>query len=163
MARMIAIISLLLLLTLSAAAEVPTAGNIFFGYSYNRVNFAGSGANFNGWEGSLEGKVLPWVGMVADVSGQYGQGESTHSVFFGPRVSASFGRFRPFAPALFGVSRFSANPSSDISFADALGGGLDYRLFHVLGWRFQLDALQTRFYSASQDDFRFSTGIVLHF
>ena len=29
-------------------------------------------ANLNGWEGSLEGKVVPWVGIVADLSGHYG-------------------------------------------------------------------------------------------
>ena len=147
----------------SAAAQVPTSGNIFFGYSYNHVNFGGAGANFNGWNGSLEGKVLPWVGLVADVSGQYGSSQSIHSVVFGPRVSVSVGRIRPFAHAMFGVSHFNANPGSDTSFADVLGGGVDYRMFHVLGWRFQLDALQTRFFGGSQDDFRFSTGIVLHF
>jgi hypothetical protein len=162
-ARLTAITFFVLLLTLSASAQVPTSGNIFFGYSYNRVNFGGSSSNFNGWNGSLEGKVLPWVGIVADVSGQYGSGDSVHSVVFGPRVSVSIGKIRPFAHAMFGVSHFSANSSSDTSFADALGGGVDYRLFHVLGWRFQLDALQTRFFGGSQDDFRFSTGIVLHF
>jgi hypothetical protein len=163
-ARLAVIASLLFfLLTLSAAAQVPTSGNIFFGYSYNHANFAGSGINLNGWDGSLEGKVLPHVGIVADVSGQYGSGDSIHSAIFGPRVSISFGKIRPFAHALLGVSHFSGNGASDTSFADALGGGVDYRMFRVLGWRFQLDALQTRFFGGSQDDFRFSTGLVFHF
>lgn len=162
MARLAVLISLFLALTLSAAAQVPTSGNIFFGYSYNRANFGGSGTNFNGWDGSLEGKVLPWVGIVADVSGQYDSGNSIHSAIFGPRVSVSLGRFRPFAHAMFGVSHFGGG-AADTSFADALGGGVDYRLLRVLGWRFQLDALQTRFFHGSQDDFRFSTGIVLNF
>ena len=163
MGRQLSVALFLLLLAGSAAAQVPTSGNIFFGYSYNHVNFGGSGANFNGWNGSLEGKVLPWVGMVADASGQYGSNQSIHSVVFGPRVSVSIGKIRPFAHAMFGVSHFNANPGSDTSFADALGGGVDYRLLRALGWRFQLDALQTRFFGGSQDDFRFSTGIVLHF
>jgi hypothetical protein len=161
-ARLAVLSSLFLALTISAAAQVPTSGNIFFGYSYNRANFPGAGINMNGWNGSLEGKVLPWVGIVADVSGQYGSGDSIHSVVFGPRVSANFGRIRPFAHAMFGVSHF-AGGDSDTSFADALGGGVDYRVLRVLGWRFQLDALQTRFFGGSQDDFRFSTGIVLKF
>src|ERR1700742_3997119 len=125
-ARLVLLSSLFMALVLPASAQVPTSGNIFFGYSYNHVNFGGSTANFNGWNGSLEGKVLPWVGIVADVSGQYGEGDSMHSAIFGPRVSASFGRIRPFAHALFGVSHFGGG-SSDTSFADALGGGVDYR------------------------------------
>jgi hypothetical protein len=64
---------------------------------------------------------------------------------------------------LLGVGHFSSNSSSDTSFSDALGGGIDYRLFRGIGWRFQGDALQTRFFGNTQDDFRFSTGIVLHF
>jgi hypothetical protein len=161
--KSVLILSFIVMLTVAAAAQIPTKGNIFFGYSYNRADFNGARANFNGWDGSLEGNVAPWVGIVADVSGHYGSNDSIHSVVFGPRVSVSVGKITPFAHALFGFSRFSSSAASDISFADAIGGGVDYRLFHVLGWRFQLDALQTRFFSRTQDDFRFSTGVVLHF
>ena len=162
-ARLFVLAALIVLLAASAAAQVPTSGNIFFGYSYSRVDFGSASANFNGWNGSLEGKVLPFVGLVADVSGHYGSGDSVHSAIFGPRVSFSIGKIRPFAHALIGVSHFGGHGSSDTSFADAFGGGVDYRLFHVLGWRFQLDDLQTRFFSNTQNDFRFSTGLVLHF
>ena len=51
-------------------AQVPTAGNVFFGYSYYHRS-ASSNLNsesFNGWEGSLEGKVFPYVGIVADLT-----------------------------------------------------------------------------------------------
>ena len=90
-------------------------------------------------------------------------GDSIHNVIFGPQVSVPIGKFTPFAHALIGVGHISGNSSSDTSFSDAFGGGIDYRLIHGIGWRFQLDALQTRFYSQTQDDVRFSTGIVLHF
>ncbi len=147
-----------------ASAQIPTKGNIFFGYSYNSADFNGAGrANLNGWEGSLEGKVLPFVGIVADISGNYGVGDSLHNVIFGPQVSVPVGKFTPFAHALVGVGHISGNATSDTSLADAFGGGLDYRLFHVIGWRFQIDALQTRFFSQTQNDVRVSTGIVLHF
>jgi hypothetical protein len=159
----VAVASVILVLASRAAAQIPTKGNIFFGYSYNRADFNGSRANLNGWDGSLEGKVAPWVGIVADISGHYGSGDSVHNVVFGPRVSVGVGKFTPFAHALFGASHFSSRPASDTSFADALGGGLDYSLIHGIGWRFQLDALQTRFFALKQDDFRFSTGLVLHF
>jgi len=44
-----------------------------------------------------------------------------------------------------------------------LGGGLDYKIIKGLAWRGQLDFLQTRFYSRTQNNFRFSTGVVLRF
>ena len=52
----------------AASAQIPTSGNIFIGYSYSRSEVAPGAhtVNINGWEGSLEGKLLPWVGIVAD-------------------------------------------------------------------------------------------------
>lgn len=147
-----------------AAAQVPTKGDVFFGYSYNNADFNAAGrSNLNGWEGSLEGKFAPWVGVVADLSGHYGSGASVHNVIFGPRISVPIGKFTPFAHVLVGVGHISDGSVSNTSFSDAFGGGIDYRMIHGLGWRFQLDALQTRFFSATQDDVRFSTGIVLRF
>jgi hypothetical protein len=154
----------ILVLVGGAAAQIPTKGDVFFGYSYNHADFNSAGSlNLNGWEGSLTGKVAPWVGIVADISGQYGSGSSLHNVIFGPRVSFSVGKWTPFVHALIGASHLSGGGASDTSFSDALGGGLDYRLIPLVGWRFQLDALQTRFFSARQNDVRFSSGIVLHF
>jgi hypothetical protein len=126
----------------------------------------------------LEGKVLPWVGFVADFSGLYGSQDvsafsnfkvntNMNSVVLGPRVSVSVGKFTPFAEALFGASHIHDSASgfseSDTSFATVLGGGIDYRLIHGIGWRLQADMLQTRFFSSTQNNFRLSTGIVLHF
>ena len=106
--------------------------------------------------------MFPFVGIVADISGHYGFGDSVHNVIFGPRVSVPAGRLTPFAHALFGVARIRG-VDSDTSFSDALGGGVDYRLFHIVGWRIQLDALQTRFFGQKQNDVRVSTGVVLNF
>src|SRR6478752_7807431 len=67
------IASILLLLPTAALAQIPTRGNVFFGYSYGSADFSSNGrTNLNGWNGSLEGKVLPWVGFVVDFSGLYG-------------------------------------------------------------------------------------------
>jgi outer membrane protein with beta-barrel domain len=158
---------ILFLLTTVAAAQEPK-GNVFFGYSYQRTDLvSNNGVNLNGWEGSLEGKVLPWVGIVADVSGHYGSDAdaSVYTFLFGPRVAVSVGKLTPFAHALFGAGHESLNAvsASDTSFATALGGGVDYKLIPAVGWRFQGDFVQTRFFSNTQNDFRFSTGIVLHF
>lgn len=163
MQKILGIVIGLLFLSSAGFAQVPTSGNVFIGYSYARANFAGGGFNLNGWNGALEGKVAPFLGIVADISGQYGSGVSQHNVLFGPRVSTSIGRIRPFAHVLFGVSHVSGGGDSDTSFGDAIGGGVDYKLIKAIGWRFQGDLLQTRFFHDTQNDFRFSTGVVVHF
>lgn len=178
-AKLTTIAFILFLLLPTALAQIPTRGNVFFGYSYGSADFSSSGrTNLNGWNGSLEGKVLPWVGFVADFSGLYGSQNVSNvsplkvdtrmnTVVLGPRVSVGIGKFTPFAHALFGASHRHDSASgfseSDTSFASALGGGIDYRLIHGIGWRAQADMLQTRFFSNTQNNFRLSTGIVLHF
>jgi hypothetical protein len=176
--RFITITFILLFLSTAALAQIPTRGNVFFGYSYGSADFSANGrTNLNGWNGSLEGKVLPWVGFVADFSGLYGSQNipgvavsadtKVNTVVLGPRVSVGIGKFTPFAHALFGASHIHESASgfsdSDTSFASALGGGIDYRLIHGIGLRVQGDMLQTRFFSNTQNNFRLSTGIVLHF
>src|SRR6266536_205031 len=61
------------LFSVLAKAQIPTGGNVFFGYSYSRGNAfthnfapppipANAGINMNGWAASVEGKYLPWIG-----------------------------------------------------------------------------------------------------
>jgi hypothetical protein len=91
------------------------------------------------------------------------------SYLFGPQFSVCIGRLMPFAHALFGVSHISDTTSidnfsnSDAPFADALRGGIDYRLIPRVAWRVLADALQTRFLAATRNSLRFSTGLVLRF
>ena len=178
----------LLLLSSLAVAQVPTSGNVFFGYSFYSTNLSSiDRVNTNGWEGSVEGKIFPFLGMVADFSSHYGSenfpliivcpaqvpvcGPSTfsanvaeHNYLFGPRVSVPVGKLRPFGEAFFGAGHVNANAGgTDTSFATALGGGLDYRLIRILAWRIQGDYVQTRFFSTHQNNVRFSTGIVVRF
>jgi opacity protein-like surface antigen len=165
-----------------ASAQVP-GGNVFFGYSYYNTDLSGTDrVNTNGWEGSLEGKVLPWVGIVADLDGHYGSQNfpapcplggtgctfnaniSEHDFLFGPRVSVPVGQFRPFAEALFGGGHVNLNGGgSDTVFATAVGGGIDYKIIRPVAVRFQGDYIQTRFFGATQNNVRISTGIVFRF
>jgi opacity protein-like surface antigen len=186
---------LLLALSLSvlmaaAHAQVPTSGNVFVGYSYLNAGLnSNNRTSLNGWDGSLEGKIFPFVGIVGDFSGHYGSTSigpnpactgtvgstcnplnaqaHVYSFLFGPRVSFSVGKIRPFAHALIGASHISETTSlfspSDTSFAYALGGGFDYHLIPLISWRVQADLLQTRFFSNTQNNARISTGIVVHF
>lgn len=194
--RKILFASLFLFLLVSlASAQIPTSGNVFFGYSYYNTDVSSnnllspSSAKTNGWEGTFEGKVFPFVGLVADVTGHYGSQTFTgplvppcpigvvncsgggftadiseHNYLFGPRVSLPVGRFRPFAEALFGAGHVNANAAgTDTSFATALGGGIDYRLIRLVAWRFQGDYVQTRFFGRHQNNVQLSTGIVIRF
>ena len=183
MRKFIVLAFLLIALASFASAQVPTAGNVFFGYSYYNTNLSPLGrTSTNGWEGSLEGKIFPFLGIVADFDGHYGSPDypgpvfcpncsstvsvstSFHNVLFGPRVSASVGRFRPFAEGLVGIGHAAiSGGNSSTSFASGIGGGLDYRIIRPIAWRFQGDYLQTRFFSGRQDNARFSTGIVFNF
>ena len=166
-----------------ASAQIPTSGNVFFGYSYYNTDLSSiDRANTNGWELSVEGKVLPWVGIVADFDSHYGSQNfptacplggvctfnasvTEHNFLFGPRVSASVGKIRPFAEALFGGAHVALDNGggSDTSFVTALGGGIDYKIIRPVAWRLQGDYVQTRFFGATQNNVRLSTGIVLRF
>lgn len=175
---------ILLLFAGLTSAQIPTSGNVFVGYSYSNAGplfDLTQRANLNGWEGSLEGKVFPWVGLVADLSGHYGSQNvpcsvgvncatlpsvSVHeeNVLFGPRVSMSVGKIRPFAEALFGAGHINTDGvGSDTSFATALGGGIDYKIIRPVAWRFEGDYVQTRFFGTTQNNVRLSTGIVFRF
>jgi opacity protein-like surface antigen len=189
MRKVMVVASTLILFAGLASAQVPTSGNIFVGYSFysaspSTLDLASVGRpNMNGWDASLEGKVLPWVGIVADLSGHYGQqnyvvatpvgvpvastvtGHET-DVMFGPRLSIPIGKFRPFGEAMFGVGHVNTGQgisTSDTSVATALGGGLDYKIIRILAVRVEADYVQTRFFSTTQNNFRLSTGIVFRF
>ena len=177
----------LLLFVAVVSTQVPTAGNVFVGYSYYNTDLSSiDRANMNGWEATLEGRAVPHLGILLDISGHYGSENfpgdvcpvsqppclpvaynanvAEHNVLFGPRVSASIGRFRPFAEVMVGVGHVNANQAgSDTSFATAIGGGLDYRIIRPVAWRFQGDYVETRFFGTTQNNVRFSTGIVLRF
>jgi hypothetical protein len=187
MRKIVVIVFSVLLLGGLALAQIPTSGNVFFGYSYVNTNVFPNRISTNGWEGSLEGKVLPFIGIVADLSAYYGSesvsilppcpignpncgpivtsvGTAEHNYLFGPRVSFSIAKFRPFAEALIGAGHINAHAAgASTSFATAIGGGLDYKLLRILAWRFQGDYLQTRFFSNTQSNVRLSTGIVVRF
>jgi hypothetical protein len=171
----------ILLAAVIAQAQIPTSGNIFVGYSYSQTR-PNTAVGLNGWEGSLEGKFLPWIGLVADFGAGYGtnniarpitcptpgclpvsQSVRRYTYLFGPRVSIPIRRFTPFAHALFGAAHINDQEATDTSFATAIGGGFDYRLIHGLALRLQGDDIHTNFFSIGENHFRFSTGIDFRF
>ena len=195
----LAALAIVSLASCAANAQVPTNGNVFFGYSYlNTTPLTSVGITsrqgLNGWEGSVEGKVFRYVGLVADFSGNYGSQTlpiavgtcaigvvcsplraNTHvqNFLFGPRVSANFGKIKPFGEFLVGAGHISVDMTSpfpdnflkpnDTTLALAIGGGLDYKIIRPIAARFQADYIQTRFFGTNQNNIRLSTGIVLRF
>jgi hypothetical protein len=159
------------------------------------------GLSLNGWNGSVEFKFLRFLGVIGDVAGHYGSYGATfgcvasvvcvpvgvnvnsnlYSLLVGPQVSVSLWRFTPFAHVLLGVAHINQTTNitfvnglgnSDTSFADGIGGGLDFRIVSIVHWRFQGDLIQTRFFSgqspisfltSTQSNFRGSTGVVIRF
>ncbi len=175
--------------SLRVSAQIPTNGNVFFGYSYMSADLGNDRANLNGWNASVEGKVLPFLGIVADFDGHYGSpGKLTngacpllagscafstsnsfnqHDYLFGPRASVTVGNVRPFANFLVGFAHVNESggllTNSDTSFAYAVGGGVDYHLVPLVSLRGAVDMVQTRFFSNTQNNVRISTGIAFHF
>jgi hypothetical protein len=183
----------LFLLAGLANAQIPS-GNVFLGFSYERTNSSAfrssnlfdtalSRPNLHGWEASFEGKIVPFVGIVGDVSGHYGSqsfvertpnGPQNINVtgheqeyLVGPRLSVPVGKFTPFGEVMVGVAHIHAGgtlPSpSNTSFAYAVGGGLDYRVFGPVAARLEGDYLRTKFFSSTQNNLRLSAGIVFRF
>jgi hypothetical protein len=166
-----------------AVAQIPPAGNVYFGYTYYNTDLSVNRGSLNGWEGTLEGKLFPSMGIVADITGHYGSlnfpilacpvsvpcgpvSASAHvyEAMFGPRFGVPIGKFRPFAEFEFGVGHVNTNGfGSDTSFATALGAGVDYKMFRPIAWRLQGDYVSTHFFGSYQTNVRLSTGIVLRF
>ena len=164
----------LLLATTAVCQDYPKA-EVFGGYQFTRINPGGgdNGENFNGWNAAVTGNVNRCLGVTADFSGAYksigGVSVKQYTFLFGPTLAShSSDKFTPFVHALFGGAHLSASgegeSASDTVFAMALGGGVDIAATKAVAVRIgQFDYLRTRFSGTSQNDFRYSAGIVFRF
>ena len=150
-------------------------------YSYVRAR-SSSGQSFDLHGGSVSGayRVGKWTSIAGDVGGYSftdlpnGVKGRLYTFLFGPRICFRPGaRVTPIAQLLLGMARHTAETPTDKagenSFALALGGGLDLNLNRHFAIRaVQADYLLTRFAgatgnSASQNNVRLSTGVVVRF
>ena len=159
-----ALFGLILISALPANAQDKV--QLFGGYSFMHYGTSPS-FNSNGWEISGQYKLIPWVGVVADVDGHYGtlQGVSStlHNYLFGAQVSFP-ARISPFAHVLIGEGHFNGGGLSSSSLASGFGFGVDSRLAPLVSWRMiQFDLIHTHLFNAGQQNTRVSTGIVFHF
>jgi outer membrane protein OmpA-like peptidoglycan-associated protein len=173
----------------SSDADYPKV-DLFVGYSYVRFMTRTSvheSFNWHGVTGALAGNVNRWFSLVGDISAYRmkklppGISGSSYLYLFGPQFSIRGERWTPFFHALFGAARLAdiqvttvPSPSaffnrsfSENAFATALGAGIDLNFNKHVAWRvIQAEYLLTKFndgFDNSQNNFRASTGLVLHF
>jgi hypothetical protein len=192
MQKLFLIAALTLALPVIAQAQEATRTEFFAGYSYMRLedNPNTQDQDLNGY--NVSGAITIFkksLAVKADVSGHYGnvlvsitpRTDQNQTLFLaGPQYSyRKLPRIRPFAHALFGVSRLKVRNDAigladftDTEFAFALGGGVDLKtpLGEKIAVRlFQGDFVRTRLdftrsgNSNSSNNYRISTGIVLRF
>jgi hypothetical protein len=129
---------------------------VFLGGSFLRRN-----STFSGWNASITGNALPWLGVTADVAGHYNSGLNAHTYTFGPRLAVpQDSGLVPFTQATFGAIRLSGTGSGN-GFAAYIGGGLDWiAKEHIAIRLMQLDAQLTRISGNNSNGTRISFGVV---
>src|SRR5215467_4547243 len=134
MQKSVWLLGVLLVFTITVAAQDYPKVEIFGGYSYFHSSFAGTGLNFNGGSGSIAFNVTPNFGLVGDF-GVYHNNTSDVSTnnftyLFGPKFAYRGNeRVTPYFHVLLGGVHASSSlgtiSESSNAFAMAIGGGLD--------------------------------------
>lgn len=171
--RKIARILVALLATAGAAsAQIPTSGNIFVGYPVSQTR-PYTAVTLNGWEGSLEGKFLPWVSSQT-------LARAMAPTILLDRLHAPLSAAHPLAKASEGIRTFLGRafqyPSADLlplcmcCLAQLILMTRKIQTLHSparlikgVAWRVQADDLHTNFFGTGENHFRFSTGIDIRF
>lgn len=173
MRNLIVVFVVVVLGSCAALAQNAPAWEFFGGYSYAHVEqglaanpnggFTAGNPDTSGWETSLSYNFTRHWGVKADFSGHYCcGGESLHTFLFGPQWSHRTEHTTLFLHGLVGGAH-ADSVAVDTGAAWAAGGGFDWHVGHVWSWRVvQTDYLGTHFVGNTQNDFRLSTGVVLH-
>jgi hypothetical protein len=153
---------------LPARAQDMPRLQVFGGYSYTRFDSRSFGftnnTNLNGYTFSPAYNLLYGFGVVAELSGQYGSTLNFRDLALGPQFLHSRGNSRFFAHALIGDARTLvqvANTEGDTARAVVLGGGMDRDISPRFAIRlFQVDYIHSTLFNETQNNLRFSTGLV---
>lgn len=156
---------------LPCAAQDFARAEAFGGYAFARDD----DRNMHGWNGAVTFNLRRWLGVSADITGQYvalgATDRARFAVLAGPRVSPWRGRFTPFAYALAGafhtqsrleflsvsVSEGNTDPGA------ALGGGVDVRVSGRWAAEVKADAALIRSSGRTESNPRLFGGLVLRF
>lgn len=149
------------------SAQILPRGNVYAGISYGELTDVITRQSYRGWNGSAEDLPFarfPHLGFVLDVSGYYRTGVTQYNALFGPRLSNTYGKWRPFIHAMGGIQHLDSYTNVHNPILIDVGGGADYKLmFKNFSWRLQGDYMRSHYLSAYQGDYRVSTGVVWRF
>jgi hypothetical protein len=143
-------------------------GNVYVGYSYGNLTDVTNKQTYSkGWNASFEDlpfSRFPHLGIVLDGSGFYRSGVTEYNGLAGPRLSAVYGKWRPFIQAMAGIRHVNSDSNIYNTVPIDIGGGADYKIFFKnFSWRLQGDYMYAHYASARQNDLRVSTGLVWRF
>jgi hypothetical protein len=153
---------------LGALHEVARV-DLFGGYSHQTLNSSsGGGPGANGWAADMQanfGSSFSLVTAFSGVSGsQFGADLKLHSFLMGPRLTFRTRRGNIFVHTLVGGALLKASAAGvedqSSGLATAMGGGVDVRLKRRISFRVQTDYLMTEIAQKTQNNIRFSTGLV---
>lgn len=144
------------------------------GVGYEFFHFKSSifSANLSGLHTTLTYNLKDWFGLEGSLVSAFGGdviGGDSKSVLYtaGGRLGwgVSNRRWTPWAHALIGGVRVSPQlaAGSRNGFAVQAGGGADWRWNDRISLRAEGDYVRTQLYSASQNNFQFGFGAVIHF
>jgi hypothetical protein len=170
-AVVLAFLTVALFATPSKAQLLPS-GNVYAGVGYadsvdvipyNRYTFRGWNASFEDFPFTRH----THIGVVLDGSGFYRVGIQQYNLLLGPRLSFNYGKWRPFVHIMGGAQRMTSDGVTRYPIAEDAGGGVDrkfqFLFLHHFAWRLQFDYMHSHILSATQNDFRGSTGLVWRF
>jgi hypothetical protein len=155
---------------LPAGAQDMPRLQVFGGYSFTRFDSKSFGfanqTNLNGYTFAPAYNLLYGFGVVAELSGQYGTKLNFRDLAVGPQFLHARGNSRFFARVLVGDARTLiqvANTEGDTARAVVLGGGMDRDISPRFAIRlFQVDYIHSTLFKDTQNNLRFSTGLVYH-
>jgi hypothetical protein len=188
MRKLALIVAIILLAGLKTMAQEAPKAEVALGYAYIRANSGHEevkGFGLNGGSASASFNPLRNIGIIADFGGYHIANTggppvdaNLYTYMFGPRLTKRGDPVEPFVQALFGGAHIGANglgaspPQS--AFAMTAGGGIDVKVNDFIAVRIiEADYLMTHFRvytstmpspnATTQNNFRFSTGLVLRF
>jgi hypothetical protein len=153
----------------AVAQDIPRV-QVFGGYSYTRFDTKSFGfsdqTGLNGYNFSPAFNIANGLGAVAELSGQYQSQTNLRDIAAGPQFLYPRGQKLFFAHLLFGQARTFVrvgNGEGDTARAVAFGGGMDWDVSPRFAVRvFQVDYLHTNLFQTTQNNLRFSAGLVYH-
>jgi opacity protein-like surface antigen len=177
------LVGVLLFATAPAFAQRPVSINprtpvaeLYGGFSFARLNDAGTTTNTKGIVGSFAWNARPWLQFVADssynVSSYNGVNVTLYGNHYGARVfhrERNKWRTSPFAEVLVGGSHVNNTASgtgglqyTDTGFSMKIGGGVDFNLTPHFAVRvFDADYYRTSLFGGHQNNIWLTTGFVI--